>query len=114
MNFKGNMDTDRLLKFAGSKMGMDPENLKRNIESGNFQNLNIPEDKKRQIAVRVAYLHSVKQCSFQSHLILETKCLGCHKDEKLVPVTAEVMFLGCSEMRIVYLCIWNVLVSWGC
>lgn len=49
MNFKGNMDTDRLLKFAGSKMGMDPENLKRNIESGNFQNLNIPEDKKRQI-----------------------------------------------------------------
>ena len=54
---------------------------------------------------------SVKQCSFQSHLILETKCLGCHKDEKLVPVTVEVMFLGCSEMRIVYLCMWNVLVS---
>ena len=49
MNFKGNMDTDKLLNLAGKKIGMNPDTLKRDIESGNFQNLNIPEDKKRQI-----------------------------------------------------------------
>ncbi len=49
MNFKGNADTDKLLAFAGRKMGVDPDSLKKDIESGNFQNLNIPEDKKRQI-----------------------------------------------------------------
>ena len=42
-------DSEKLLKFAGKKLGMDSESLRRNIETGNFGSLNIPEDKKRQI-----------------------------------------------------------------
>ena len=49
MYIKKNADNEKLLKFAGKKLGISPENLKNNIESGNFDALGIPEDKKRQI-----------------------------------------------------------------
>lgn len=53
-------------------------------------------------------------CPVPFNLIVETKCWDCLEDKELVPVPVEVMFLCCLGMRLVYLCVWNVLLSGGC
>lgn len=46
---KDNTNMDSLLKFAGKKMGVSPDKLKNDLESGNLNSLNIPEAQKKQI-----------------------------------------------------------------
>ena len=48
-NDMNDKNMDNLLSFAGKKMGCDPIELKKNIESGNFQNLNLPDAQKKQL-----------------------------------------------------------------